>query len=64
MEPDRTDRDPAADELVPPDDADVEELYEAASKRNPDETTRREALELDLEDRGRSDEGEAVGDET
>jgi hypothetical protein len=64
MEPDRTDRDPAADELVPPDDADVEELDEAASKRNPDETTRREALELDLEDRGRSDEGEAVGDET
>ena len=64
MEPDRTDRDPAADELVPPDDADVEELDEAASKRNPDETTRREALELDLEDRGRSEEGEAVGDET
>ena len=64
MEPDRTDRDPAADELVPPDDADVVELDEAASKRNPDETTRREALELDLEDRGRSDEGEAVGDET
>jgi hypothetical protein len=64
MEPDRTDRDPAAEELVPPDDADVEELDEAASKRNHDETTRREALELDLEDRGRSDEGEAVGDET
>ena len=64
MEPDRTDRDPAADELVPPEDADVEELDEAASKRNPDETTRREALELDLEDRGRSDEGAQVGDET
>ena len=49
---------------MPPQDADVEELDEAASKRNPDETTRREALELDLEDRGRSEEGEEVGDET
>ena len=64
MEPDRTDVTPAADKLVPAEDADVEELDEAASKRNPDETTRREALELDLEDRGRSEEGEEVGDET
>jgi hypothetical protein len=51
-------------ELDPPDDADIEELDEAAAKRNPDPTTKREALELDLEERGRSKEGEAVGDET
>jgi hypothetical protein len=53
-----------ADELDPPEDADVEELDEAAAKRNPDPTTKREALELDLQERGRSDEGEEVGDET
>jgi hypothetical protein len=63
MEPNRAD-DPRDDELVPPEDADVEELDEAAAKRNPDETTRREALELDLEERGRSDEGGEVGDRT
>lgn len=40
----------------------VEELADDAADRNPDETTRREALELDLADRGRSDEGEEVGD--
>jgi len=51
-------------QLDPPADADIEELDEAAAKRNPDPTTKREALELDLEDRGRSKEGEAVGDET
>ncbi len=41
----------------------VEELAEDAAARNPDEQTRREALELDLEERDRSDEGETVGDE-
>ena len=63
MEPNRAE-DPTGDELVPPADADVEELDDAASKRNPDETTRREALELDLEERGRSEEGAEVGDQT
>ena len=62
--PDQAAQEPADEELVPSEDADVEELDESATRRNPDETTRREALELDLEDRGRSEEGEAVGDET
>ena len=64
MEPDRSAQEPSDDELVPPADADVEELDDAATRRNPDDTTRREALELDLEERGRSDEGAEVGDET
>jgi hypothetical protein len=64
MKPDQAAQDPSDEELVPPEDAGVDELDEAATRRNPDETTRREALELDLEDRGRSEEGEAVGDET
>jgi hypothetical protein len=64
MEPDRSAQQPSDEELVPPPDADVEELDDAATRRNPDDTTRREALELDLEDRGRSDEGAQVGDET
>jgi len=41
----------------------AEELDEEATLRNPDETTRREALELELEDEGRSDLGEEIGDE-
>ena len=41
----------------------AEELDEEATVRNPDETTRREALELELEDEGRSDLGEEIGDE-
>jgi hypothetical protein len=41
----------------------AEELADDAAQRNPDETTRREALELDLADRDRSDEGAVVGDE-
>jgi len=44
-------------------DKPVEELADEAAERNEDETTRREALELDLEDRDRSDEGVEVGDE-
>jgi hypothetical protein len=39
----------------------VEELAEEAAVRNPDETTRREALELDLAGQDRSEEGEQVG---
>jgi hypothetical protein len=40
-----------------------ETLEADAAERNPDETTRREALELDLMEQGRSDEGEEIGDE-
>jgi hypothetical protein len=39
------------------------ELEEEAAERNPDETTRREALELELEEEGRSDLGAEIGDE-
>jgi hypothetical protein len=51
-----------------PDHSDVseeelEELEEEAAERNPDETTRREALELELEEEGRSDLGTEIGDE-
>jgi len=45
------------------DESRAEELDEEATQRNPDETTRREALELELEDEGRSDLGEEIGDE-
>jgi hypothetical protein len=41
----------------------LEELEEEATERNPDETTRREALELELEEEGRSDLGAEIGDE-
>jgi hypothetical protein len=41
----------------------LEELEEEAAERNPDETTRREALELELEEEGRSDVGAEIGDE-
>jgi hypothetical protein len=41
----------------------AEELEEEAAERNPDPQTRREALELELMDEDRSEEGEDVGDE-
>ena len=41
----------------------VEEIAEDVAASNPDETTRREAFEQELEARGRSDEGVEVGDE-
>jgi len=44
-------------------DEELEELEEEAAERNPDETTRREALELELEEEGRSDLGKEIGDE-
>jgi hypothetical protein len=44
-------------------DAEAEELEEEAAERNPDRQTRREALELELMDEDRSEEGEDVGDE-
>ena len=47
----------------PDPEPDVEELAADAAERNSDDTTRREALELDLGDRDRSDEGSDVGDE-
>jgi hypothetical protein len=42
---------------------DAEELEEEAAGRNPDPQTRREALELELMEEDRSEEGEDVGDE-
>jgi hypothetical protein len=44
-------------------DEEAEELEEEAAERNPDRQTRREALELELMDEGRSEAGEDVGDE-
>ena len=43
--------------------AELEELDEEATEHNPDETTRREVLELELEEEGRSDLGADIGDE-
>jgi hypothetical protein len=43
--------------------AELEELDEEATEHNPDETTRREVLELELEEEGRSELGEDIGDE-
>ena len=42
------------------DEPPVEELEEEAAEHNPDPTTRREALELELMEEGRSEEGENV----
>jgi hypothetical protein len=44
------------------DDRPVEEIAEDA-KSNGDETTRREAFELALDETGRSEEGAEVGDQ-
>jgi len=44
------------------DDRPLEELARDAES-NQDETTRREALEQELEEEGRSDEGADVGDQ-
>jgi hypothetical protein len=41
----------------------AEEIEEEAEERNPDPQTRREALELELMDEDRSEEGEDVGEE-
>jgi hypothetical protein len=43
-------------------DHDLDEVVEDIAEHNPDRTTRREALELELEDEGRSEEGAGVGD--
>ena len=42
----------------------AEELEEEAAERNPDPQTRREALELELMEEGRSEAGEDIGEET
>jgi hypothetical protein len=43
-------------------DAPVEELADAVELHNPDDTTKREALEQELIAQDRSDEGEEVGE--
>jgi hypothetical protein len=40
----------------------AEEIAEEAAAENPDPQTRREAMELELEDEGISDAGAAVGE--
>ena len=40
-----------------------QELEDDARRRNPDRTTRREALELELMEEDRSEAGEEIGDE-
>ena len=42
----------------------AEELEEEAAERNPDPQTRREALELELMEEGRSEAGEDIGEDT
>jgi hypothetical protein len=44
-------------------DEEKEELEDEARRRNPDRTTRREALELELMEEDRSEVGEEIGDE-
>jgi len=48
---------------APRDDTPVTEIAEDIADANPDTTTRREALEQELESLGRSEEGEEVGDQ-
>lgn len=54
---------PRDTEVNSTDDQPVEEIAEEIAEGNRDETTRREALEQELEARGRSDEGAEVGDQ-
>ncbi|HEX5365587.1 MAG TPA: hypothetical protein VFW63_02840 [Acidimicrobiales bacterium] len=59
--------DPEEPELPPraPGETDIEraeEVYEEVGADNPDPTTRREAVELELEDEGLSPEGEELGE--
>jgi hypothetical protein len=67
--PDRTDDDHADDDGAEPDDRpdrdDVDRAARIARRvgaENPDPVTRREAIELELEDEGLSEAGEALGD--
>ena len=60
-----TDGDDHDDEHVPQvTEEEAEELEEEAAERNPDPQTRREALELELMEEGRSEAGEDIGEET
>ena len=59
--------DDPSDGLPPrrPDESDrerAEEVYDEVGAENPDPTTRREAVELELEDEGLSDEGGELGE--
>jgi hypothetical protein len=49
-------------ELREREERELDEIVDDIAEHNPDPTTRREALELELEDEGRSDEGSAIGD--
>ena len=44
---------------LPPDE---QELAAVVAENNPDETTRREAIEQELMELGRSEEGEEIGE--
>jgi hypothetical protein len=59
-----TDRRPAhVSEPTHVSDEEKAELEDEARERNPDRTTRREALELELMEEDRSEVGEEIGDE-
>jgi hypothetical protein len=47
----------------PDDDRTVEELADDVAEHNADPLSRREAIELELQEEGRSEEGELLGDE-
>ena len=53
---------PAPDAPTPDEVERAEEVAEAVGAENPDPQTRREAIELELEDEGISDAGAAVGE--
>ena len=63
-----SDPDAVPDDVVPPrrpDESDrerAEEIYEDVGAENPDPTTRREVIELGLEDEGMSAEGDKLGE--
>ena len=59
MTPDRRPQ-PGSEDVA---EREKEELEEDARRRNPDRTTRREALELELMEEDRSEVGEEIGDE-
>ena len=53
---------PERDAPTPEDVERAEEIAEEVGAENPDPQTRREAIELELEDEGISDAGAAVGE--
>jgi hypothetical protein len=42
----------------------VDQVAEEIGEHNPDPITRRESLELELQEEGRSEEGAEIGDES